>query len=208
VDVPGAAQTEFRIGAVSGMKYDATGDYYKSTVMNYPLGGAFNSRLNLYLREDKGWTYGARSNFSGDEYGGDYSFSAGIKASATDSALTDVLRIIETYRNDGVSAEELAFTQNSMTASEARKYETGFQKAGFLNNILTYNLPADYTIKQNAILKALTVADINALAKQRIPSKDGLIILLVGDKASLGPKIKAKGFDYVEVDKEGRVMNQ
>ncbi|RYD29259.1 MAG: insulinase family protein, partial [Verrucomicrobiaceae bacterium] len=79
VDVPGAAQTEFRVGHVSGMKYDATGDFYRSSVMNYPLGGAFNSRLNLYLREDKGWTYGARGNFDGDKYGGDYSFSAGIK---------------------------------------------------------------------------------------------------------------------------------
>jgi Tfp pilus assembly protein PilE len=98
------------------------------------------------------------------------SFSAGIKASATDSALTDVLRIIEDYTtNGGVSAEELTFTQNSMTQSEARKYETGFQKAGFLNNILTYNLPADYTIKQNAISEKPYCRRMSTqLAKQRI----------------------------------------
>lgn len=207
VDVPGAAQTEFRVGTVSGMKYDALGDYYRSTVMNYPLGGAFNSRLNLFLREDKGWTYGARSTFDGDKFGGDYSFSAGIKASATDSALTDVLRIIDAYKTNGVTAEELAFTQNSITQSEARKYETGFQKAGFLNNILTYNLPADYTMKQNAILKSLTVADINKLAQQHLPSKDKLVILLVGDKAALADKIRAKGLEVVELNKEGKVIN-
>jgi zinc protease len=207
VNVPGAAQTEFRVGYVSNLKYDATGDFYRSNVMNYPLGGAFNSRLNLYLREDKGWTYGARSSFDGDKYSGDYSFSAGIKASATDSALSDVLRIIEEYRTKGVTAEELAFTQSSITQSEARKYETGFQKAGFLNNILTYNLPADYTMKQNAILKGLTVADVSNLAKNNLPSNDRLVVLLVGDKATLADKIKAKGFEIVEVDKEGKVIN-
>jgi zinc protease len=175
--------------------------------MNYPLGGAFNSRLNLYLREDKGWTYGARSSFDGDKYTGDYSLSAGIKASATDSALSDVLRIIEEYKTKGVTAEELAFTQSSMTQSEARKYETGFQKAGFLNNILTYNLPADYTMKQNAILKGLTVADVSNLAKNNLPSNDKLVVLLVGDKATLADKIKAKGFEIVELDKEGNVIN-
>ncbi|MFA6060527.1 MAG: pitrilysin family protein [Taibaiella sp.] len=207
VDVPGAAQTEFRVGYVSNLRYDATGDFYRSNVMNYPLGGAFNSRLNLYLREDKGWTYGARSSFDGDKYTGDYSFSAGIKASATDSALSDVLHIIEDYKTKGVTAEELTFTQNSMTQSEARKYETGFQKAGFLNNILTYNLPADYTMKQNAILKSLTVADVSNLAKNNLPSNDKLVVLLVGDKATLADKIKAKGFEIVELDKEGKVVN-
>jgi zinc protease len=47
------------------LPFDATGDFYKSNIMNYPLGGAFNSRINLNLREDKGYTYGARSYFSG-----------------------------------------------------------------------------------------------------------------------------------------------
>jgi len=208
VDVPGAAQTEFRVGYVSGMKYDATGDFYRSNIMNYPLGGAFNSRLNLYLREDKGWTYGARSAFSGDKYGGDYSFSAGIKASATDSALADVLRIITEYKQKGATAEELAFTKSSMTQSEARKYETGFQKAGFLNNILTYDLPADYTEQQNAILRSMTLNDLNGLAGKYLPTSDRLLVLLVGDKASLMDKIRAKGFEVVELDKEGRIVNQ
>ncbi len=208
VDVPGAAQTEFRVGYVSGIRYDATGDFYRSSVMNYPLGSAFNSRLNLYLREDKGWTYGARSNFNGDKYGGDYTFNAGIKAAATDSALTDVLRIVSEYKAKGATAEELAFTQSSITQSEARKYETGFQKAGFLSNILKYNLPADYTEQQNSILKALTVKDVGALAAKFLPAQDRLVILLVGDKASLADKIKAKGFEFVELNKEGKIVSQ
>ncbi|MFT4062997.1 MAG: pitrilysin family protein [Edaphocola sp.] len=204
IDVPGAAQTEFRVGFVTGMKYDATGDFYKSNIMNYPLGGAFNSRLNLYLREDKGWTYGARSSFDGDKYTGDYSFSAGIKAAATDSALVDVLRIIEEYRNNGATQQELDFTKSSMTQSEARKYETGYQKAGFLSRMLTYGLPADFSTQQNNILKAMTVADVKQQAATRLKPQDQLLILLVGDKASLAEKLSAKGFTLTEINAEGK----
>lgn len=203
VDVPGAAQTEFRVGYVTDLKYDALGDFHGSNVMNYPLGGAFNSRLNLYLREDKGWTYGARSNFYGDKYTGDFTFSAGIKASATDSALSDVLRIVDEYKRQGITAEELAFTQNSITQSEARKYETGFQKAGFLKNILTYDLPKDYAQRQNGLLKAMTVEKVNGWAQKYLPAQDRLVILLVGDKASLADKVRAKGFELVELDGNG-----
>ena len=59
VDVPKAAQTEFRVGYATGLKYDATGEFYKAGLMNFALGGGFNSRVNINLREDKGWTYGA-----------------------------------------------------------------------------------------------------------------------------------------------------
>lgn len=203
VDVPNAAQTEFRVGYVTDLKYDALQDYYKSSVMNYPLGGAFNSRLNLYLREDKGWTYGARSYFTGDKYTGTYTFSAGIRADATDSALVDVLRIMDEYRKGGIKQEELSFTQNSMTQSEARKYETGFQKAAFLDRILTYNLPKDISEQQNKILNQLTVSDINSLATRYVPEQSKLVVVLVGDKAKLMDRIKAKGFEVVELDRLG-----
>ncbi|SEJ38170.1 zinc protease [Dyadobacter koreensis] len=204
VDIPNAAQTEFRVGKVTGLKYDALGDYYKSNVMNYPLGASFNSRLNLYLREDKGWTYGARSYFAGDKYTGTYTFTSGIKAEATDSALVDVLRIITDFETNGISAEELAFTQSSITQSEARKYETGFQKTGFLSNIQTYDLPQDYTEKQNQILKTLNASDVNKLAAGNLPKEKSLVIVLVGDKAKLMDKIRARGFDVVELDREGK----
>ncbi|MGY8790769.1 MAG: insulinase family protein, partial [Pseudomonadales bacterium] len=64
VDKPGAAQSEIRIGYLSDVTYDAYGEYWERSLMNYILGGAFNSRINLNLREDKGYTYGARSGFS------------------------------------------------------------------------------------------------------------------------------------------------
>ncbi|XZF12645.1 M16 family metallopeptidase [Chitinophagaceae bacterium MMS25-I14] len=203
VDIPNAAQTEFRVGYVTGMKYDALGDYYKSGVMNYPLGGAFNSRLNLDLREDKGWTYGARSGFDGDKYTGTFTFSAGILAKATDSALMHVMSIVKNYKANGATAEELAFTQKSMGQSEARKYETGFQKAGFLSRIIEYNLAADYSQQQNTLLSNMTLQDVNSLATQKLPADTKVNIVLVGDKAKVWDGLQKLGYEMVELDREG-----
>src|SRR4029079_10439757 len=142
VDIPKAAQTEFRVGYNTDLKYDATGEYYKAGLMNYVLGGAFNSRLNLNLREDKGWTYGARSSFSGDEYDGDFEFSSGIRADATDSALKEVVKELKDYSASRVTDEELGFRRSAIGQRDAWRYETGIQKAGFIRTIRDYNLPA------------------------------------------------------------------
>jgi len=203
VNVPNAAQTEFRIGFANNLKYDATGNYFKAGVMNYPLGGAFNSRLNLDLREDKGWTYGARGNFEGDKYSGIYTFSAGIRADATDSALIDILKIFADFKKGGVTAEELAFTKSSLGQSDARKYEALMQKAGFLSRIQEYNLPDDYTKQQNDILSNLTLKEVNELVEKFAPNNNQLNILLVGDKAKVFDRLNAFGFEVVELDKEG-----
>lgn len=203
VDVPKAAQTEFRIGSVTGMRYDAFDDYYKSTIMNFPFGGAFNSRLNLDLREERGWTYGARSSFSGDKYTGTYTFSAGIKAAATDSALNDIVKLWKEFKTGGVTEEELAFTKSSMVQSDARKYESQMQKAGFLSRIIEYNLPSDYTKKQNDILMNMKAGDLKPFSTKVLPSIDKVNIVLVGDKAKVFEGIKNCGFEVVELDRDG-----
>lgn len=207
IDVPKAAQTEFRIGNLTGIQYDALGAYFRSGVMNYPLGGAFNSRLNIHLRETKGWTYGARAYFSGNKYTGSYTFSAGILADATDSALQDVLRIIEEYRTQGITQEELDFTKNAMGQSEARQYESQYQKAGFLERILEYNLPADFPTQQNTILQSMTQAEINQLAQKNIPGKEHITILLVGDKSTVWEPLVKNGYQPVELDTYGNLLN-
>lgn len=163
--MPNAAQTEFRIGYVSAIPYDATGDYYRSYLTNYPLGGAFNSRINLNLREDKGWTYGARSGFDANKYTGTFTFSSGIRANATDSALIEVMRELKEYSTAGVKPEEISFMVNSIGQSDARNYETGMQKAGFISRILEYNLPADFVKQQSEIRKTITKNDMDVISK-------------------------------------------
>lgn len=203
VNVPNAAQTEFRIGTTNNLRYDALGDYYRSYVMNYPLGGAFNCRLNLHLREEKGWTYGARSGYTANKYTGEYSFGAGIKAEATDSALIDVIDIITGYKKNGITKDELAFTQSSIGQSDARQYESGYQKAGFLSRILDYNLPANYPSQQNALLAKMTVAEVNKINASHLPDMKDMSIVLVGDKEKVWSGIEKLGYEIVELNADG-----
>ncbi|NOT52872.1 MAG: insulinase family protein [Chitinophagaceae bacterium] len=207
VDIPKAAQSQFRVGYATGLKYDATGDYYRSILTNYALGGDFNSRLNLNLREDKGWTYGARSSFSGDKYSGEFEFSSGIRADATDSALVEVMKELNNYRENGITEAELGFMKNSLGQRDARAYETGFQKAGFIGRILDYNLPANYVDQQNKILAKLTKAEVDAVAKKMLnPAK--MNILLVGDKAKIYESIKKLGYPIIELDVDGKPVEK
>lgn len=207
VDVPKAAQTEFRVGYVTGLKYDATGEYYKAGLMNYALGGAFNSRINLNLREDKGWTYGARSGFSGGKHTGDFSFSSGIRANATDSALMEVMKEFKNYAENGITDEELAFMKSAIGQRDALRYETGFQKAGFIGNILDNNLPADFVDQQNKIVAGMTKAEIDAIAKKWV-NAGKMNILVVGDKAKILPGLQKLGYEIIELDADGKPVEK
>jgi zinc protease len=204
VDIPNAAQTEFRVGNITGLKYDATGEYYKAALANYNLGASFNSRLNINLREDKGWTYGARSGFAGDKYTGSFTFSSGIRADATDSALKEVIREIKNYRDNGIKPEEIAFMQSSIGQADARNYETGAQKAAFIGRMIQYDLPADYVKKQNDILKSISKAEIDGLSKKYLDI-DSMNILLVGDKKKILPGLQTMGYEVVELDADGNL---
>lgn len=203
VDVPKGAQTEFRMGYNTGLKYDATGDYYKAYLANYALGGAFNSRINLNLREDKGWTYGARTTFSGDEHTGEFEFASGIRADATDSALVEVMNELKDYTRDGITQEELKFLRSAVGQNDALRYETGGQKAAFIRRILDYNLPANYVDMQNKILQKITKEDLDKVSMQYIqPEK--MNILLVGDKKAILDKVKKLGYEVIELDADGK----
>jgi zinc protease len=207
VDVPKAAQTEFRVGYTTGMKYDATGEYYKSGLMNYTLGGAFNSRLNLNLREDKGWTYGARSGFTGGKQTGTFDFSSGIRANATDSAMIEIMKEIKNYRESGITNDELAFMKSYIGQRDALRYETSIQKAGFIGNLLDYNLPDDYVTQQTKIAAGITKEEIDALAKKWLdPEK--INILVVGDKAKILPGLQKLGYEIVELDADGKPVEK
>ena len=206
VDIPKGAQTEFRVGYATGLKYDATGEYFKAQLMNFPLGGGFNGRVNLNLREDKGWTYGARSSYSADEYSGEFSFSSGIKADVTDSALMEVMDEIKEYAKKGPTDDEMMFMKNAIGQGDALRYETGPQKASFISRILQYDLPANYVEMQNKILKNMTKEQVQEMAKKYL-HPERMNILLVGDKANIYDGVKKLGYEIVELDTEGNKVD-
>ena len=196
VDKPYASQSTIYAGH-PGPKFDYKGDYFKSGVMNYTLGGAFNSRLNLKLREDKGWTYGARSGFSGNKQYGVYRFSGEIKKEATDSAVQVLMEEVIKFSNTGITQEELDFTKSSITLSEALDYETPFDKLNFLNSIIENDLPKDYTIQQAAMIKGMSVADINAVAKAQL-KPDNMVIIVVGHAYKVRDGLNNLGYGKIK----------
>jgi zinc protease len=201
IDKPGAAQSEIRVGYLTPLAYDATGDYYRAYLSNYLLGGAFNSRINLNLRENKGYTYGARSGYQGTRYFGPYTAQAGVRADATAASVKEFMSEIQNYRN-GVSDEELAFLQSSVGQSDALRYETGQQKAGFLSRLVEYNLQPNYVTQQAEILKALKKEDVQASAQKYLPA-DKMYIVVVGDRAKAFPGLSQLGYDVQELDANG-----
>jgi len=201
VNKPGAAQSEIRVGYLTDLLYDATGPYYRATLANYLLGGAFNSRINLNLRENKGYTYGARSGFGSSRYAGPFTAQAGVRADATAASVKEFMSEITTYPK-GITDEELAFVQSSVGQSDALKYETGQQKAGFLARLVEYNLQPGYVQQQSNILKALKKEDVQASAQKYLPA-DKMYIVVVGDNKQL-PALQALGYPVVELDLDGK----
>lgn len=205
VDKVDAPQSQIRIGYMTGMEYDATGEYFKSYLMNYPLGGAFNSRINLNLREDKGWTYGARGFFSSNQDEGSYTALAGVLGTATDSSVVEFMKEIADYRERGITDDELAFMRKSIGQRDARSYETPGQKAGFLRRIVHYDLDRSYVDEQTNIINTITKAEINELAKKYL-NDEQFYILVVGDGASNREKLRKLGYDMIELDAKGDVI--
>lgn len=205
VDKEAAPQSEIRIGYLTDMTYDATGEYFENYLMNYNLGGAFNSRINLNLREDKGYTYGARSYFSSDDDPGPYTASAGVRANVTDSAVAEFMYEIQNYADNGIDESDLTFMKNSIGQRESRSYEAPWQKTGFLRRIVHYDLSTNYVKEQNKIINNMTVERINKLAKENLPYEQ-MNIVVVGDKASIEAGLARLGYDIIYLDEKGNVI--
>jgi len=204
IDKPGAAQSEIRIGK-RALNYDATGEYFRARLMNYNLGGAFNSRINLNLREDKGYTYGARSFFDGNNIRGQYRAQAAVRADATAASIIEFRKEIGQYFESGITDQEMRFMKSAIGQRDARSYETPFQKLGFLSQIQTYDLKPGFIDDQNAILAGISANELNALAKKHLNSDD-MVMLVVGDKSVVMDDVKALGYNIVELDEDGNPL--
>ena len=191
-----AAQSAIRIGKRS-MTEDITGEYYKSSLMNFALGGAFNSRINLNLREDKGYTYGARSYFNGGKLSGYYTATAEVRADATDKSIVEFINEIKDYSERGITDDELMFMRNSINQKDALKYETPRAKLAFLAQILEHDLTPDFVRQRSEIVTNITKAEINALAKKHL-AVDDMLMVVVGDAKTLRPQLKALGYKVLD----------
>jgi zinc protease len=201
VDKPGAAQSEIRIGK-RALNYDATGEFYQAGLMNFALGGAFNSRINLNLREDKGYSYGARTGFNGEKDYGVFTAQAAVRTDATAASIIEFEQEIRNYAEKGLTEPEMTFTRSAIGQRDARAFETPAQKLVFLSRIVTYDLDDDFVEKQNKILAGIAQTDLSQLAAKHL-SMDEMLIVVVGDKETILPSLEELGYEIVELDAKG-----
>lgn len=201
VDIPNAKQSVINIGYLSMARTDP--DYFASTVMNYKLGGSFSGNVNLILREEKGYTYGAGTGFSGTKIRGTFTASSSVRTNTTFESVTIFRDEINKYKN-GISQDDLDFTKNALIKSNARRFETQGALLGMLQNISNYNLPADYIAGEEGIIRNMTLEQHKALANKYLDaSKMGYLV--VGDAVTQFAKFKDAGFDEVILlDKDGK----
>ena len=189
VDKPGAPQSVVRIFK-RAPAYDALGEHFRSKLMNFPLGGMFNSRINLNLREDKGYTYGASSGFSGGKTLGRFQAGADLKRDNTVDGIQEFFDEISGYQQSGMTEDELALMRQAYTQSEALEYETPSAKARFLRHLLVYELDKSYRDEQTAIIKSISREELNQLAKQQL-DLNSMQLVVVGDAKVIGESLKS-----------------
>jgi zinc protease len=196
IDRPGAAQSELRIGQVATPRL--TPDYHALLVLNSILGGQFVSRLNMNLREEKGYTYGARSGFDFRRAAGPFVIQAAVQTTATAESVREALSEAEAIgAGRPASLEEIELARSSLTRGYPRGFETAGQVARGVAQLALYELPDDTFRQFVPSVNAVTAAAVTTAAERIHPSR--MTIAVVGDRARIEPGLQALGLGDVQI---------
>src|SRR5690554_1926523 len=188
VNNPGAVQSVISVFNTIELQ-PGSEDVIPASIANGILGGGFTSKLNLNLREENAYTYGAGSSISSDKLVGNFYASAKVRNDVTDSALTETLKELMNMRKGEVTADELQTIKNYRTGTFAYSLENPQTKARFAINIDKNNLPADYYETYLEKLAAVTLEDVKAVSNKYINPMNGFI-LVVGNKEEIAERLK------------------
>lgn len=200
INRPGSVQTVLQLGNLGIERTNP--DYFAVAVMNEILGGGPQARLFMNLREDKGYTYGAYSNFGGSKYRGTVVASSEVRTDVTEGAMKEFMYELNRIRDDKVSANELDNAKRSLVGGFALSLE---QPASLLQNLVLqklYDMPADYWDTYPQKVMAITAEDVQRVAQKYI-DMGHLQVIAVGD-ASKTREILAKYGTVQEFDSDGK----
>jgi predicted Zn-dependent peptidase len=176
---PGAAQSELRIGHLGAAR--GTPDYHALLVLNTILGGQFVSRINMNLREDKGYTYGARTTFDFRRRRGPFLFQASVQTDVTAAAIREALFELEAIRGSRPATRaELELAQASLTRGYPRNFETAEQIARAMAQLALYDLPDDYFERFVPSVLSVDADTVTRVAREYLQPSSALTVV-VGD---------------------------
>ncbi len=170
-------QSEIRVGDVAISRSDP--DYAPALIMNAILGGLFSSRINMNLREDKGWTYGAGSRVEARKLRGPFLVATAVDSRASVGAVQEILGEMERMKSDPASEEEMELAINSLTLSLPRLFETVGQVSGRVAHQVLHDLPDEYWESYADLIRAVTREDVQRISK-RLLDTDRSAIVIVG----------------------------
>ena len=174
--------------------------------MNMAFGGQFTARLNMNLREDKGYTYGYRSHF--DWRRGPSTFTAGgaVQTAVTKEALIETLKEFRDLQGERpLSRDEFERAQMALVRGYPPTFETAGQVLGRLVDIVHFGLPDDYHSIQVERLQGVTLADVHRVAADHVHA-DQLAIVVVGDRAAIERGLQELDLPIVHLDYEGETV--
>jgi zinc protease len=203
IDRPTAVQSEIRIGHIGIPR--STEDYFALSVMNALLGGVFNSRINLNLREKHGYTYGARSMFAFRRQAGPFVVSAPVRNEVTRESVTEVLTELRRIRTGDVETTELENTKNYLMGSFPSTVQSSGDIAGRLLDMELYDLPMDYFDRYRENIGNVSKSDVEHVAEKYI-DPDRAIIVIVGNASQIREPLGTLGMPIHELDIEGMAI--
>lgn len=191
-----APQSELRVGHVGLPRLNA--DYFPLVLCNAILGGLFSSRLNLNLREEHAYTYGAHSGFDWRRWAGPFSMDAAVQSDVTAQAVSEMLKEFERIRQEPVTDSELSLAISYLDGVFPIRFETTGAIASALASQVIHGLPADYYDTYRANIRAVTAPDILRVAQQHL-TPERLQVVAVGDASAIEAPLAALGVGPVTV---------
>ena len=204
LDKPGAAQSIIRCGVLGPPRINA--NYSSLILLDSIFGGQFTSRLNMNLRQDKGYSYGYRSWIDWHKKSSLFGFGGAVETDVTGDALNETIKEARRIIADTpVSRNEFESAKAGLIREFPSLFETQGQILEGLAQIVSYDLPDDYYNHIIDEIASTSLEDVNRVAKE-ILSKDRLVTLLVGDRSVIEEQIKTLGWDICLLDHNGRII--
>ena len=205
VDKPGALQSVIIAGEVAPPKSDP-GNIAIET-MNTVLGGVFSARMNMNLREDKHWAYGAWTAILGAEAQRPFIAYAPVQTDKTKESMVEVAKELRGIISDRPpTAAELGKAQDVETLTLPGSWETLGAIGGSISDLIRYNLPGDYFALYPSRVRALSVGDLTDAAK-KVVRPEGLTWVIVGDRAKIEAGIKELNYGELQyIDSDGTLV--
>ena len=202
IDRPTAVQSEIRIGHVGVPRQ--CDDYFPLSVMNALLGGVFNSRINLNLRERHGYTYGARSTFAFRRQAGPFVVSAPVRNEVTRESVEEVLAELRRIRIGEVEDGELDDVKNYLIGVFPATVQSSNDIAGRLLDMELYDLPHDYFDHYRDNIETVGKSAVQSVAQKYI-DPDRAVIVIVGAASQIREPLGGLGYPIHEMDIDGKV---